>query len=131
VDITAQIGASWAEAFTDLEINHGLDINNTHHIWLLHYLFLQSLNQQLTFFVESWNQHQMQIHRGPNRSPADMFGFDMLVHGLRGDQLPASVEEHITSEELEVYGVDWEALQNKRVLESARQNGQSDTGETS
>jgi len=33
-----------------------------------------------------------------------MFGFDMLVHGVRGDQLP---DEDLTEEELEVYGVDW------------------------
>ena len=119
VDITAQIGASWAEAFTDLEINHGLDINNTHHIWLLHYLFLQTLNDQLSFFAESWNQHRMQIRDGPNRSPADMFGFDMLVHGLRGDRLSDSTKEDMADEELEVYGVDWEGLQNDRILESA------------
>jgi len=101
VDITAQIGASWAEAFTDFEINHGLDINNTHHIWLLHHLFLQALNNQLSFFAESWNQHQMQIHDGPNRSLADMFGFDMLVHGLHGDRpFPDPAEENMTDEEL-------------------------------
>ena len=73
VDITAQVGASWAEAFTNLEMNFGLDINNIHHIWLLHHLFLQSLNDQLSFFAESWNQHCMQIRDGSNRSPADMF----------------------------------------------------------
>ena len=57
----------------------------------------------------------------------------MLVHGLRGDQLPdpASAEENLTDEELEVYGVDWEALQNERILRSAQQNGQSDTGSAS
>ena len=131
VDITAQVGASWAEAFTNLEMNFGLDINNTHHIWLLHHLFLQSLNDQLSFFAESWNQHRMQIRDGPNRSPADMFGFDMLVHGLRGDRLIPETEENMTDEELEVYGVDWEALQNGRILESVRQNEQSDTDTTS
>ena len=125
MDITAQVGASWAEAFTDLEINNGLDINNTHHIWLLHHIFLQSLNQQLSLFAESWNQHQMQIHDGPNHSPADMFGFDMLVHGLRGGHLYGTNEEIMTDEELEVYGVDWEALQNDCILESAQQNGRS------
>jgi len=127
VDVTAQVGASWAKAFTDLELHHGLDINNTHHIWLLHYLFLQTLNEQLSFFAESWNQHQMQICGGPNRSPADMFGFDMLVHGLRGDY-PDTI---MTDEELEVYGVDWAALQNEQLLESARQSGQQNTGSSS
>lgn len=73
----------------------------------------------------------MQIHDGPNRSPADMFGFDMLVHGLRGSHLSSPNEENMTDDELEVYGVDWEALQNVRILESARQNGRSDAGTTS
>lgn len=104
VDITAQIGASWAEAFTELELTHGLDINNSNHIWLLHHLFLPMLNQQLQFFAEAWNHHRIQIRNGPNRSPVDMFGFDMLVHGVRGDQVPQ--HENLTEEEIEVYGVD-------------------------
>ena len=72
VDVTAQVGAFWADIFTDLELRYGLDINNIHHIWLLHHLFLRLINQQLTFFAESWNQHRIQIQDGPNRSPADM-----------------------------------------------------------
>jgi hypothetical protein len=74
----------------------------------------------------------MQIRDGPNRSPADMFGFDMLVHGLRGDHpFSDSAEENMTDEELEIYGIDWEALQNGHLLESVRQNKQSDTDTTS
>ena len=60
VDITAQVGAHWADLFTDLELMHELDVNNVHHIWLLH-----------------WNHHKIQICDGPNHSPADMFGFNM------------------------------------------------------
>ena len=44
-----------------------------------------------------------------------MFGFDMLVHSVRGDQLP---EEELNEAELEVYGVDWEALRDKWLLQS-------------
>ena len=73
----------------------------------------------------------MQIHDGPNRSPADMFGFDMLVHGLHSSHLSYPDEENVTDEELKVYGVDWEALQNDRILKSARQNGESDSNTTS
>lgn len=120
VDVTAQIGSSWADAFTELEMHHGLDINNVHHIWLLHFLFLATINTQLTFFAQSWNQHRIQIRHGPNRSPADMFGFDMLVHGIRGSQLPLPEEEDLSPEELEVYGVDWAALRNDHLLSSVR-----------
>ena len=57
----------------------------------------------------------MQICDGPNQSPADMFGFKMLVYGLHGNY---SADMNITDKELEVYGVDWAALQNEQLLQS-------------
>lgn len=82
---------------------------------------------QLEFFANSWNQHKIQIRDGPNRSPADMFGFDMYVHGVRGHQLP-NLEEALDSEELEVYGVDWEGLHDDRLLRSQRDNNATSEG---
>jgi hypothetical protein len=125
VDVTAQVGAFWAEAFTELELRHGLDINNVNHIWLLHHLFLHTINDRLAFFAESWNNHRIQIRGGPNRTPVDLFGFDMYVHGVRGDQLPEAV---LTDEELEVYGVDWEGLQDEQLLRSQRANNSMQEG---
>jgi hypothetical protein len=119
VDVTAQVGATWHEHFTILELRHGLDINNIHHIWLLHFLFLATINTELAFFAQAWNHHRMQIRTGPNRSPSDMFGFDMFVHGVRGAQLP---DDQMLEEELEVFGVDWEGLEDERLLESQRNN---------
>lgn len=123
VDVTVQIGSTWAEIFIDLELHHGLNINSSAHIWLLHHLFLPIINDQLAFFADSWNQHRLQIRNGPNRSPADMFGFDMYVHGVRGDQLPP--EDELSPEDLEVFGVDWEGLRDDRVLGSLQQNNSS------
>jgi hypothetical protein len=74
--------------------------------------FLFTINQQLAFFANAWNQHHIQIKDGLNRSPADLFGFDMMVHGIGGDQQP----EDLTEEELEVYEVDWEALCDESLL---------------
>ncbi|KAJ7453317.1 hypothetical protein B0H11DRAFT_1741447 [Mycena galericulata] len=125
-DVTAQIGATWADIFILLEVRHGLNINNASHIWLLHYLFLKQINDQLRFFMEAWNQHQIRIRDGPSRSPADMFGFDMLVRGVRGtDPNPMSEAE------MEVYGVDWEALHDDSLLESRQENNPQDEGSTS
>jgi hypothetical protein len=86
------------------------------------------LNQQLSFFAESWNHHQIQSRHGPNRSPMDMFGFDMLVHGVRGDELPQ--DETLTDEDLEAYGIDWAALRDEHVLQSVRECNSSE-GSTS
>jgi hypothetical protein len=119
VDVTAQVGATWANHFTMLELNFGFNINNLNHIWLLHHLFLPAINSVLSFFAQSWNEHKIGIRNGPNRSPSDMFGFDMMVHGIRGDTLP---NDDMSQEELEVFGVDWEALRDENILTSQRDN---------
>ena len=71
-------------------------------------------------FAEAWNEHKIQIRGASNRSPSDMFGFDMLVYGARGDQLPH--EPNMDDEEMEVFGIDWEALRDENVLSSQREN---------
>ncbi|KAJ7584519.1 hypothetical protein C8J56DRAFT_1005077 [Mycena floridula] len=116
VDVTAQVGGVWAELFHMLETTFGLDINNQNHIWLLQYLFLHTINQQLQFFAESWNDHSIQVRGGASRTPADMFAFDMLVHGIRGAEL------EMTEEELEVFGIDWDSLNDDAVRQSQLQN---------
>ncbi|KAJ7705834.1 hypothetical protein B0H14DRAFT_3099686 [Mycena olivaceomarginata] len=130
VDVTAQVGATWAEHFTALEIRYGLDINNVAHIWLLHFLFLGTINTQLAFFAEAWNQHRIQIRNSTNRSPTDMFVFDMYVNGVRGDRLPPE-EENLNEEELEVYGIDWQGLRDNGVLQSQAQNNSMGEGSSS
>lgn len=106
-------------------MRHGLDANNANHIWLLHYIFLGVINAELSFFADSWNHHRIQIRHGPNRSPIDMFGFDMLIHGVRGIM---QNEPEMTEAELEVYGIDWRGLQDEQVLQSQAANNSSDEG---
>ena len=125
MDVTAQVGAYWADFFTQLELQHSLNNINVHHIWLLQHIFLHVINQQLSFFAEAWNQHKLKIQDGPNHSPADMFGFDMIVHGVQRYQLP---EDELDEEELEVYGVDWEGLYDDQLLQSQKENNSADEG---
>ena len=51
----------------------------------------------------------------------------MFVHGVQGDQLP----DDTTEEELEVFSVDWEGLQDERLLHSQRTNNPDSEGWTS
>ncbi|KAJ7053054.1 hypothetical protein C8F01DRAFT_997290 [Mycena amicta] len=129
VDVTVQVTAAWADTFMALELHHGLNINNRDHIWLLQFLFLGTINSQLAFFAESWNQHRIQIRGGPNRSPTDMFVFDMFVNGVRGTLPPA--EENLTQQELEVHGIDWEGLRDEDIVESQQNNNPSNEYEAS
>ena len=128
VDEMAQVGATWLEFFTALELWYGLDINNVHHIWLVYYLFLSLINQQLQFFAKIWNQHKLQIKNGPNYSPADLFGFNMIVHSICGDPL---LGEELGNEDIEVYGVDWEGLGDDWLLHLQKENNSADKGSTS
>ena len=159
--MTVQVTATWKDHLLRLELRFGLDINNSNHIWLLHRLYLPQINAQLNFFAESWNQHRLQIRDGPNRSPADIFGFDMLVCGIRGYRLsaePANADgfaessssslppyeltplpphglqsdiDALSNDELEVFGVDWEGLEDNTLLESLGTNGGKNEGATS
>ncbi|KAJ3909291.1 hypothetical protein F5879DRAFT_1007149 [Lentinula edodes] len=119
VDVSHYISQSWNDLFTILEMRYGLDITNANHIWLLQHLFLPTINEQLAFWAESWNHHRISQRNGPARSPEDMFGFDMLVHGIRGDSLDQFA---MSDEELEVFGVDWEGLQDEVLLRALRKN---------
>ncbi|KAH8085980.1 hypothetical protein BXZ70DRAFT_863551, partial [Cristinia sonorae] len=121
VDVTVQVGSQWGDRFVRLEINLGLNVNNRNHLWLLHHLFLPMLNSDLEFFVQGWNHHSVTARRGISRSPYDMFGFDMLVHGVRGER-PAAEDELQSEAEMEAYGIDWEGLRDEQVLRSQRMN---------
>ncbi|KAJ7589913.1 hypothetical protein C8J56DRAFT_1139619 [Mycena floridula] len=125
VDVTAQVGHTWGSMFDILELHHGLDINNQHHLWLLHHLFLGTINDHLALFTQGWNEHRIQIQGAANRSPNDMFVFDNYIHGVRGHQLD------MTDDELEVYGIDWEGLNLDRVRESQMANNPQGEDSTS
>lgn len=124
VDVNTQFGAKWADFFTLLEVRHGLNVNNGNHLWLLQYLFLLDINAEADYFRDSWNNHIIQMRGQRSRSPADMFGFDMFVYGVRG-------EDCMSEEELEVYGIDWEGLREEPLLSSQLQNNSVTEGWTS
>ncbi|KAJ3827856.1 hypothetical protein F5880DRAFT_1473708 [Lentinula raphanica] len=119
VDVSNSISQHWNNHFTLLESNHSLDVDNSNHIWLLQHLFLNTINHLLAFWAQGWNNHRITQRDGPNRSPEDMWGFDMFVHGLRGND-PS--EFTMTDEELENFGIDWEGLQDDTLLQSLRRN---------
>ncbi|KAJ7576731.1 hypothetical protein C8J56DRAFT_709870, partial [Mycena floridula] len=55
------------------------------------------------------NNHQIQIWNGLNRSPLDMFVFNMFALSVRSQALELSPEE------LKSYGIDWAAFKIEHV----------------
>lgn len=123
VDVTTQFGAKWADFFHHLEVHHGLDVNNRNHLWLVHYLYLHDINGEASMFAETWNRHKIQMRGQATRSPIDMFYFDSITNGVRGDAL--------SEEELATFGVDWEGLREDRVLSSQLANNPIGEGTSS
>ncbi|KAJ3926141.1 MAG: hypothetical protein NXY57DRAFT_906124 [Lentinula lateritia] len=119
VDVSHYVSQHWHDAFTALEVHHDLDIQNVNHIWLIHHLFLCQINDSLAFWAESWNSHWVRENNGPSRSPEDRFGFDMFVQGFQGEALDQFA---MSDEELEVFGIDWEGLEDEVLLRSLRKN---------
>lgn len=57
VEVGSQVARRWRAFFTRLERMHGLDTGNPEHLWLLHVLFLGSINQECEDFRLEWNHH--------------------------------------------------------------------------
>lgn len=122
-DVTEGFGGKWKDFFTDLEANEGLDVNNPAHIWLLHHLFLDDINQDALAWAEAWNHHKLQIRGEPQQTPQEMFFFSMLEDGPRGMNGPRSQNGEGDQDRLEdgedasTFGIDWEDMDNEELME--------------
>lgn len=114
-DLSSGFGGKWKQFFQDLEQHNRLDLDLESHIWLLHYLFLDVINEDAMEWAESWNNHVIALHDARNASPWDLFFFGMLekgIQGFDGDLEPQDEElEDPTS-----YGIDWDAIDDPCVL---------------
>ncbi|KZO91166.1 hypothetical protein CALVIDRAFT_489461 [Calocera viscosa TUFC12733] len=86
VDVTNSFGRKWWQFFHSLEAHHGLNHMNQDHVWLLHWLFLDDVNNDAIGFQNEWNCHTMSLVEG-NQRPADLFLTGCLQHGARGIEL--------------------------------------------
>ncbi|EIM83911.1 uncharacterized protein STEHIDRAFT_62067 [Stereum hirsutum FP-91666 SS1] len=117
-DVTTGFGAKWKKFFLELEhlIEHALDPERAAHIWLLHHLFLASINADATDWVATWNSHPI-TGRGVQRqaSPQEMYLMGMAELGARGlDYITA--DDQVVTEDPTGYGIDWEVHGNPTLL---------------
>ena len=68
VEVGRQFVRAWRAFFRRLERLHLLDRSNTHHLWLLHFLFLDTINSDCLEFQNEWNSHPIS-GAGHNQSP--------------------------------------------------------------
>ena len=60
-DLTAALGAKWKLFFRSLEAHDGLSPDQPAHIWLLHHLYLEAINDEVSQWAEAWNSHVVSI----------------------------------------------------------------------
>ncbi|KAJ7178456.1 hypothetical protein C8R43DRAFT_871806 [Mycena crocata] len=114
-DVTRGFGRKWSNFFLSLEYSCGLKPDVQEHIWLLHHLFLQAINQDALEWARSWNAHKIRFDNERTRSPADMFFFGMVQNGERGFE-HEQIWEDDNIEDLEAYGIDWEELHDADLM---------------
>ncbi|KAI0702099.1 hypothetical protein C8Q76DRAFT_633024 [Earliella scabrosa] len=112
VDVTGGFGGKWKVFFLDLEHSYGLDADCPSHIWLLHHLLLDGINEDAQEWAATWNAHRLQIRGERPASPREMFMFGMVTHGPRG--LADVLDEPV--DDLANYGVDWASMQDANVM---------------
>ncbi|KAJ7434920.1 hypothetical protein B0H11DRAFT_2161919 [Mycena galericulata] len=84
VEVGTQFARPWRGFFLRLERLHGLNPDNPHHLWLLHYLFLDDINKDCDDFREIWNHHPIS-GKGHDQTPADMRLVGELKYGKYAD----------------------------------------------
>lgn len=128
-DFTVGLGSKWHEFFESLEVHDRLDINNDAHMWLLHFLFLDALNQEITVWANGWNTHVMSLRDQRNQSPASLFYFGCITKGLRGKHPSSETVPDEPVDDPEAYGIDWEVLQDQHLRQHHNWHNQDDVAQ--
>ncbi|KAJ7447553.1 hypothetical protein B0H11DRAFT_1709449, partial [Mycena galericulata] len=100
VEVGSQFARRWRGFFYRLEALHGLDRTNSSHLWLLHRLFLDMINDDCASFQQEWNSHPIS-GAAHDQSPNDMFLLGRLENGVYLDDC-AGINPDIIKE---LYGV--------------------------
>ncbi|KAG1735604.1 uncharacterized protein EDB91DRAFT_1238212 [Suillus paluster] len=98
-DVTQGFGRKWKQFFQLLEDHHDLKPNLDAHVWLLHHVFLDAVNDDAFQWAEAWNHHRLRI--------PDLFFFSMIQNGARGYD-PTLLPGDSEVGEIQEYGIDWE-----------------------
>lgn len=78
-EVGSVFARAWRAFFFRLERLHQLDRKNPHHLWLLHLLFLDAINQDCTDWQQFWNCHPISGF-GHDRSPEVSTSFIILYN---------------------------------------------------
>lgn len=96
-DVFRCVASVYYQIFRELEENHTLDPLNELDLYCLHYVYLPRINQSLTEFKDSWNEHA--ISTEGNMTPHQLFfeGINYIVTNYPSDVQLSSVTVDVAS----------------------------------
>ncbi|KAJ7894236.1 hypothetical protein B0H14DRAFT_2334518 [Mycena olivaceomarginata] len=128
VDWTNGVGRKWVNFFYELEVSGGLLVDRPEHLWLLHHLFLNAINEDAQEWADAWNSHKITIPNERKQSPREMFTFGLLEQGPQGlDRFMNGDTEEVG--DVANFGVDWEAQANPELVSHHAANNTVAAGE--
>ncbi|THU81709.1 hypothetical protein K435DRAFT_692983, partial [Dendrothele bispora CBS 962.96] len=128
VEVGRQFVRAWRAFFFRLEDLHQLDRNNPHHLWILHFLFLDAINADTKTFQNEWNSKPL-TGLGHDRSPNEMLLEGILEHGLYIDANPSDDCNGLSVEEIvQEYGIHG-AVKHRGNGKTGAGQGQNDEAE--
>lgn len=83
------VTSTYHEVLHSMEDDGLLDVSNTLHIFLLHFVFLPRLGRDLQTFTAGWNQHPLCTEG--NMTPQQLWDLGLLQHRTNENEL----KEHI------------------------------------
>ncbi|TFK66803.1 hypothetical protein BDN72DRAFT_771498 [Pluteus cervinus] len=103
VEVGSQFARLWRAFFFRLERSNYLDRTDASHLWLIHLLFMNEINDDCDEFTLNWNTHPLS-GKGRGQSPQDLYLLGQIEHGIYVDEC-----EGLTAEEINaVYGIEGE-----------------------
>ncbi|KAJ6476126.1 hypothetical protein C8R45DRAFT_834301 [Mycena sanguinolenta] len=85
VEVGSQFARRWRAFFYRLEALHGLDRTNPHHLWLLHLLFLDLINNDCEEFRAEWNCHPLSSEGNHSPNASDLCFLGQVEDGVYAD----------------------------------------------
>ncbi|KAL3043287.1 hypothetical protein OYC64_003203 [Pagothenia borchgrevinki] len=96
-DVWTAVTSTYYDVLHTLEEEGLLDISNTLHIFLVHFVFLPRLRSDLHTFTEGWNHHPLRTEG--NMTPQQLWQLGLLQN---------STDEAENVEDLQELDIDWE-----------------------
>lgn len=115
-EVNRIVNSHFKNLFTFMEHFEILDATNEVHLWALHYVYMDRINQCLSEFVSQWNNHNLSTVRG--RTPLQLWHAGMIQHRYSTHSfgimdVPDDLEEYGTGDFMEA---DFSDLDNNVVV---------------